>query len=60
MLIPMGPVLVTDTSATGAITPDTATQPAAPASGHPAALIMLTAVAARPSIGRAAARRRRD
>jgi ABC-type branched-subunit amino acid transport system substrate-binding protein len=34
-LIPMGPVLVTDTSSTGAITPDTATPPAAPASGIP-------------------------
>jgi branched-chain amino acid transport system substrate-binding protein len=34
-LIPMGPVLVTDTSPTGAITPDTATPPAAPASGIP-------------------------
>ena len=30
-LVPMGPVLVTDTSPTGAITPDTATPPAAPA-----------------------------
>ncbi len=34
-LAPKGPVLVTDTSPTGAITPDTATQPAAPASGVP-------------------------
>jgi ABC-type branched-subunit amino acid transport system substrate-binding protein len=34
-LIPMGPVLVTGTSPTGAITPYTATQPAAPASGIP-------------------------
>jgi len=34
-LVPKGPVLVTDTSPTGAITPDTATQPAAPASGVP-------------------------
>ncbi len=34
-LIPMGPVLVTDTSPTGAITPDNATPPAAPASGIP-------------------------
>jgi branched-chain amino acid transport system substrate-binding protein len=35
VLVPMGPVLVTDTSATGAITPDSAAQPAAPASGIP-------------------------
>jgi branched-chain amino acid transport system substrate-binding protein len=34
-LVPKGPVLVTDTSPSGAITPDTATQPAAPASGVP-------------------------
>ncbi len=34
-LAPKGPVLVTDTSPTGAITPDTATQSAAPASGVP-------------------------
>ncbi|MGH3393904.1 MAG: ABC transporter substrate-binding protein [Streptosporangiaceae bacterium] len=34
-LIPMGPVLVTGTSPTGAITPYAATQPAAPASGIP-------------------------
>jgi ABC-type branched-subunit amino acid transport system substrate-binding protein len=35
-LVQKGPVLVTDTSPTGAITSDTATQPAAPASGIPA------------------------
>src|SRR5580692_7412532 len=35
-LTPKGPVLVTDTSATGAITPYTGTQPTAPASGIPA------------------------
>src|SRR5580700_3572294 len=35
-LTPEGPVLVTDTSATGAITPYTGTQPTAPASGIPA------------------------
>jgi ABC-type branched-subunit amino acid transport system substrate-binding protein len=35
VLVQKGPVLVTDTSPTGAITPDTATQPAAPASGIP-------------------------
>ncbi len=34
-LVQKGPVLVTDTSSSGAITPDTATQPAAPASGVP-------------------------
>ncbi len=34
-LVQNGPVLVTDTSPSGAITPDTATQPAAPASGVP-------------------------
>jgi ABC-type branched-subunit amino acid transport system substrate-binding protein len=34
-LVQKGPVLVTDTSPTGAITSDTATQPAAPASGIP-------------------------
>ena len=34
-LVQKGPVLVTDTSPSGAITPDTATQPAAPASGVP-------------------------
>jgi branched-chain amino acid transport system substrate-binding protein len=34
-LVPTGPVLVTDTSSSGAITTDTATQPAAPASGVP-------------------------
>ena len=34
-LVPMGPVLVTDTSPTGAITPDTTTPPAAPATGIP-------------------------
>ena len=35
VLVQKGPVLVTDTSPSGAITPDTATQPAAPASGVP-------------------------
>ena len=35
-LTPEGPVLVTDTSATGAITSYTGTQPTAPASGIPA------------------------
>jgi hypothetical protein len=35
-LTPEGPVLTTDTSATGAITPYTGTQPTAPASGIPA------------------------
>src|SRR6202041_657510 len=35
-LTPKGPVLTTDTSATGAITPVTATQPTAPTSGIPA------------------------
>src|SRR3984957_6139750 len=35
-LTPEGPVLTTDASATGAITPSTATQPTAPASGIPA------------------------
>src|SRR6266581_7213548 len=34
-LVQKGPVLVTDTTPTGAITPDTATQPAAPATGVP-------------------------
>jgi ABC-type branched-subunit amino acid transport system substrate-binding protein len=35
VLVQTGPVLVTDTSPTGAITPDTTPQPAAPASGIP-------------------------
>jgi branched-chain amino acid transport system substrate-binding protein len=35
-LTPEGPVLTTDTSATGAITPSSGTQPTAPASGIPA------------------------
>jgi ABC-type branched-subunit amino acid transport system substrate-binding protein len=35
-LVPKGPVLVTDTSPTGAITKETATQPPAPTSGIPA------------------------
>jgi ABC-type branched-subunit amino acid transport system substrate-binding protein len=35
VLVPQGPVLSTDTSPTGAITPVTAAQPAAPASGVP-------------------------
>jgi hypothetical protein len=34
-LVPSGPVLVTDTSPSGAITPYTTTQPAAPSSGLP-------------------------
>jgi ABC-type branched-subunit amino acid transport system substrate-binding protein len=35
VLVQQGPVLITDTSQGGAITPDTAPQPAAPASGIP-------------------------
>ncbi len=35
VLVQTGPVLVTDTSPTGAITPDTTPQPAAPANGIP-------------------------
>jgi ABC-type branched-subunit amino acid transport system substrate-binding protein len=35
VLVQQGPVLVTDTSPTGAITPDTTAQPAVPASGIP-------------------------
>jgi ABC-type branched-subunit amino acid transport system substrate-binding protein len=35
VLVQQGPVLTTDTSQTGAITPDTTPQPAAPASGIP-------------------------
>ena len=35
VLVPQGPVLITDTSPTGAITPYTTTQPLAPASGIP-------------------------
>ena len=36
VLTPSGPAWTTDTSATGAITPYTGTQPTAPASGIPA------------------------
>jgi hypothetical protein len=36
VLVQKGPVLVTDTTATGAITPYTTPQPPAPASGIPA------------------------
>jgi hypothetical protein len=35
VLVQQGPVLTTDTSPTGAITPDTTAQPTAPASGIP-------------------------
>jgi len=34
-IVQQGPVMTTDTTATGAVTPFTGTQPAAPASGMP-------------------------